>query len=107
MLVGVGPDELTTAFSAYGGAAEMVEPLGQRIPLIPPIGEAYVAGRRPRRRRALAGQGATRRTPSSSSSTAPAWPRSSAAERGVSFLGGDGPREYEQLRAALREYGDR
>ena len=43
-LVGVGPDELTTAFSAYAGSAEMAEPLGERIPLIPPIGEAYVAG---------------------------------------------------------------
>lgn len=43
-LVGVSPDELTTAVTAYGGAAAMVEPLGQRIPLIPPIGEVYVAG---------------------------------------------------------------
>jgi flavin reductase (DIM6/NTAB) family NADH-FMN oxidoreductase RutF len=43
-LVAVSPDELTTAVTAYGGDAAMVEPLGQRIPLIPPIGEAYVAG---------------------------------------------------------------
>jgi len=43
-LVAVSPDELTTAVTAYGGTAAMVEPLGQRIPLIPPIGEAYVAG---------------------------------------------------------------
>ncbi|MDN4174077.1 flavin reductase family protein [Nocardioides sp. SOB77] len=46
-LVAVSPDELTTAVSAYGGTATMVEPLGQRIPLIPPIGEAYVAGAAP------------------------------------------------------------
>jgi flavin reductase (DIM6/NTAB) family NADH-FMN oxidoreductase RutF len=43
-LVAVSPDELTTAVTAYGGSASMVEPLGERIPLIPPIGEAYVAG---------------------------------------------------------------
>jgi flavin reductase (DIM6/NTAB) family NADH-FMN oxidoreductase RutF len=43
-LVAVSPDELTTAVTAYGGEAAMTEPLGQRIPLIPPIGEAYVAG---------------------------------------------------------------
>lgn len=46
-LVAISPDELTTAVSAYGGSAEMVEPLGQRVPLIPPIGEAYVAGAAP------------------------------------------------------------
>ena len=46
-LVAINPDELTTTVSAYGGTSSMVEPLGQRIPLIPPIGEAYVAGAKP------------------------------------------------------------
>jgi flavin reductase (DIM6/NTAB) family NADH-FMN oxidoreductase RutF/DNA-binding IclR family transcriptional regulator len=43
VLVGVTDYELTTAVSAYGGAAEMSAPLGDRIPLMPPLGEAYVA----------------------------------------------------------------
>lgn len=42
-LVRVNEHELTTAVSAYGGAAEMRAPLGERIPLAPPLGEAYVA----------------------------------------------------------------
>ena len=44
VLVAVDADTLTTAVSAYGGDAQMTERLGQRIPLIPPIGLAYVAG---------------------------------------------------------------
>lgn len=102
VLVGVGPDELTTAFSAYGGAAEMVEALGQRIPLIPPIGEAYVAGAAPEvvehwlakvRDEQLVEQYRA---------------RLASVERrgaGISFLGGDSPVEYERLGEALREYG--
>ena len=43
VLVGVNDDELTTAASAYGGGASMRERLGDRIPLMPPLGEAYVA----------------------------------------------------------------
>ncbi|MGR7025786.1 flavin reductase [Geodermatophilus sp. URMC 62] len=43
-LVAVDEDALTIAISAYGGTAEMTERLGERIPLIPPIGMAYVAG---------------------------------------------------------------
>lgn len=44
VLVGVNDNELTTAASAYGGGASMQERLGARIPLMPPLGEAYVAG---------------------------------------------------------------
>jgi flavin reductase (DIM6/NTAB) family NADH-FMN oxidoreductase RutF/DNA-binding IclR family transcriptional regulator len=44
VLVGVNDDELTTAMSSYGGSAAMRERLGDRIPLMPPIGEAYIAG---------------------------------------------------------------
>ena len=43
VLVGVNDHELTTAVTAYGGRAEVVEPLGERVPLMPPLGEAYVA----------------------------------------------------------------
>lgn len=43
VLVVLGGDEMTTADSAYGGTAEVYERLGARIPLMPPIGEVYVA----------------------------------------------------------------
>jgi DNA-binding IclR family transcriptional regulator len=43
VLVAVGEEDLMTTASAYGGGVEMREPIGQRIPLIPPIGETYVA----------------------------------------------------------------
>ena len=43
VLVAVDDDEVTTALSAFGGGAEMQESLGERIPLMPPLGEAYVA----------------------------------------------------------------
>ncbi len=104
VLVGVGPDELTTAFSAYGGTAEMVEPLGQRIPLIPPIGEAYVAGATPE----VVEQWLSKVNPKDPELVARYRARLASVERrgaGVSFLSGDGPVEYEQLGAALREYG--
>ncbi|MCD4534296.1 flavin reductase [Nocardioides sp. cx-169] len=43
-LVQISPDELTTAISSYAGDASMSEHLGRRLPLMPPIGEAWVAG---------------------------------------------------------------
>jgi flavin reductase (DIM6/NTAB) family NADH-FMN oxidoreductase RutF len=43
VLVAVGDEDLMITASAYGGCSEMREPIGQRIPLIPPIGETYVA----------------------------------------------------------------
>ncbi|MCC3268073.1 flavin reductase family protein [Arthrobacter gengyunqii] len=42
-LVVVNDDELTTAATAYGGDAQMLERLGERLPLKPPMGEAYIA----------------------------------------------------------------
>jgi DNA-binding IclR family transcriptional regulator len=47
VLVGLNEDELTTAMSSYGGCASMRERLGDRIPLMPPLGEAYIAGQSP------------------------------------------------------------
>lgn len=43
VLVAVGDEDLMTTAAAYGGDAEMRAPIGQRIPLVPPIGETYVA----------------------------------------------------------------
>lgn len=43
VLVAVNENELTTAVTAYGGTAQMTELLGERLPLKPPLGEAYVA----------------------------------------------------------------
>lgn len=104
VLVGVGPDELTTAFSAYGGAAQMVEPLGQRIPLIPPIGEAYVAGAEPAVVERWLGK-VDHRDPELVEQYRA---RLASVERrgaGISFVGGSAPQEYERLGEAMREYG--
>lgn len=43
VLVTLNEDEMTTADSAYGGSTEVWERLGARIPLMPPIGEVYIA----------------------------------------------------------------
>ncbi|MFW5470184.1 flavin reductase [Knoellia sp. CPCC 206435] len=43
VLAAANDHELTTAASAYGDNAHALEPLGVRVPLMPPLGEAYVA----------------------------------------------------------------
>lgn len=43
VLVAVNEFELTTAATAHGGEAVMRELLGERLPMKPPLGEAYVA----------------------------------------------------------------
>lgn len=43
VLTVLNDDEMTTADSAYAGTAEVYERLGARIPLLPPIGDVYVA----------------------------------------------------------------
>ena len=104
-LVGVGPDELTTAFSAYAGAAEMVEPLGERIPLIPPIGEAYVAGAAPE----VVERWLAKAHPQDEQLLDQYRARLAAVARdgvAVSVLGEREQHEYEALRTALREYGE-
>lgn len=42
-LVPVGDAELITAACAFGGDSTMREALGQRLPLMPPLGEAFIA----------------------------------------------------------------
>jgi len=104
-LVGVGPDELTTAFSAYAGSAEMAEPLGERIPLIPPIGEAYVAGAAAE----VVERWLAKVSPQDEELLGHYRARLAAVARdgvAVSVLGEREQREYDALRAALREYGE-
>ena len=43
VLVVLNNDEMTTADSAYAGTSEVYERLGARLPLMPPIGEVYIA----------------------------------------------------------------
>ncbi|MGO4596284.1 flavin reductase [Terrabacter sp. 2RAF25] len=43
LLVAANDHELTTAVTAYGPNVPALEPLGVRVPLMPPLGEAYVA----------------------------------------------------------------
>ncbi|CAI9410084.1 flavin reductase [Nocardioides sp. T2.26MG-1] len=102
-LVAVSPDELTTAVSAYGGTATMVEPLGQRIPLIPPIGEAYVAGADPE----VVERWLAKVTPDDPALVECYRRRlATVAERGValSMVGPGARSEYERLHEALAEY---
>ncbi|HYF71467.1 MAG TPA: flavin reductase family protein, partial [Nocardioides sp.] len=102
-LVAVSPDELTTVVSAYGGTATMVEPLGQRIPLIPPIGEAYVAGAAPE----VVERWLAKVTPDDPGLVECYRARlATVAERGValSMVGPGARSEYERLHEALAEY---
>ncbi|WP_160150847.1 flavin reductase [Microbacterium timonense] len=43
VLVAVTANELTTVGSAYGGEAKMSERIGERLPMKPPLGEAFIA----------------------------------------------------------------
>ena len=43
LLVAANDHELTAAVTAYGPNVQALEPLGVRVPLMPPLGEAYVA----------------------------------------------------------------
>lgn len=43
LLVAANDQELTAAVTAYGPNVQALEPLGVRVPLMPPLGEAYVA----------------------------------------------------------------
>lgn len=101
-LVAVSPDELTTVVSAYGGTATVLEPLGHRIPLIPPIGEAYVAGDPAATERWLA------KVPSSDPSLVDRYRArlATVAARGVaiSMVGPGARADYDRLHDALADY---
>lgn len=105
VLVASHEDHLITAASAFGGDTEMNEALGERIPLIPPVGEAYVAFSTPE----IAEEWLAR-----SSSKDPElieeYRRRLEAVRtkGWSMLRRNRPGEasYLQLMEALREYSD-
>lgn len=102
-LVAVSPDELTTAVSAHGGSSTMIEPLGHRVPLVPPIGEAYVAGDPEAAERWL-----TKTTPHDPDLVEHYRQRlATVAERGyaISMVGPGARADYERLGAALHEYG--
>ena len=101
VLVAVDEDTLTTAVSAYGGAAQMAERLGQRIPLIPPIGLAYVAGAEQRVvDRWLAKAADPDQVPSYRGRL------DDVLSRGVEItLAGSDAHELEQLMDSLGEYG--
>lgn len=104
VLVAVNDRDLTTAVSAIGDAVEMEESLGERVPLIPPIGEGYVAFRPAAEREAWVARSAS------------ADPRvldmyrqrlALVRQRGyaLSTLADDAPYSYQDLRDAMREYG--
>jgi flavin reductase (DIM6/NTAB) family NADH-FMN oxidoreductase RutF/DNA-binding IclR family transcriptional regulator len=103
VLVAVGDDEMTTAASAYGGDATMRNRLGDRIPLIPPMGEAYFAGQSPE---------AVDRWLSSTSSLDPGAidryrDRVRAIREGgaaIAMIAPGGEQAYRQFHDALHEY---
>jgi hypothetical protein len=83
----------------------MVEPLGERIPLIPPIGEAYVAGAAPD----VVDHWLAKVHPQDEELLAHYRARLAAVARNgvaVSLLGEKDPNEYAALQSALREYGE-
>lgn len=103
VLVAVNDHEVTTAVSAFGGMVEMEEALGERVPLMPPLGEAYVAFQPD-----PAGENWVARTPSPDPEIREMYRRRLAAvqRRGyaLSVISADAPHTYEDLRTAMREY---
>lgn len=103
VLVGVNDHEVTTAYTAFSGGAQMEEALGERILLMPPLGEGYVAWRPEAEiEQWLA------RTSSKDEEVREKYRRRLEAvrERGyaLSVLGGDSPHDYDVLKHAMREY---
>ena len=103
VLVAVDDHEVTTALSAFGGGAEMQEPLGERIPLMPPLGEAYVAFQP-----AEVGEQWVANASSRDEEVRAKYRRRLAdvRERGyaLSVVSGDSPHTYDDLKAAMRDY---
>lgn len=103
LLVGINDHEVTTAYTAFAGGAQLEEALGERILLMPPLGEGYVAWRPEEEiEQWLA------RTSSKDEAVTEKYRRRLAAvrERGyaLSVLEGDSPHDYEELKQAMREY---
>ncbi len=103
VLVAANDQELTTAASAYGGEAEVREPLGERIPLMPPLGEAYVAWLGDEQIAAW-----LRRASSQAPEVIAKYERRLAdvRERGyaISRTNPDNAQQYADLRTAMQEY---
>lgn len=105
-LVAIGVDELTTAVSACGGTASRVTALGERVPLTPPIGEAYVAGARTE----VVERWLAKVSPDEPDLVERYRSRLASVEQHGAALSIVDPREraaYDRLRDALREYSSR
>lgn len=103
VLVGINDHEVTTAYTAFAGGAQMEEALGERILLMPPLGEGYVAWRpEPEAEEWIA------RTSSKDDEVKDKYRRRLEAvrERGyaLSVLGAESPHDYEDLKQAMRDY---
>lgn len=103
VLVAVNDHEVTTALSAFGIGIEIEEALGERVPLMPPLGEAYVAFQRD-----PAGEEWIARSSSRDEEVHAKYRRRLAAvkERGyaLSVIASDSPHSYDDLKDAMREY---
>lgn len=103
VLVAVNDHEVTTAVSAFGGMVEMEEALGERIPLMPPLGEGYVAFQPD-----PAGEDWVARAYSRDPDVHEMYRQRLAdvKRRGyaLSVISADAPHTYEDLRTAMREY---
>lgn len=105
VLVAANEHELTTAASAYGGRAEVQEPLGERIPLMPPLGEAYVAWLGPEAQQKWLDRAASR---DPEVRTGYEQRLADVRARGYSFsrTRPDDALQYADLRAAMQEYAE-
>ena len=103
ILVGINDHEVTTAYTTFGGGAQMEEALGERILLMPPLGEGYVAWRPEQEIEQW-----IERTSSKDEEVRAKYRRrlSDVRERGyaLSVVEGDSPHDYEELKQAMREY---
>jgi flavin reductase (DIM6/NTAB) family NADH-FMN oxidoreductase RutF/DNA-binding IclR family transcriptional regulator len=103
VLVAVDDHEMTSALSAFGGSAEMQEPLGERVPLMPPLGEAYVAFQPPE-----VGERWVSSASSREEEVHEKYRRRLADVRArgyaLSVISADSPYSYDDLKAAMREY---
>lgn len=103
-IVQIGPDFFTTAVSSYGGQASMAEHLGLRLPLMPPIGEVWVADADP----ATVERWLDQALPQTPETRAQYQSRlDKVVQRGASIATIPAGRrdEYDRLQDALREYG--